>query len=126
MHNKDDTLNALVIDDTAAIRSYIRQILQQLGVQNIMEAADGVSARILFEQYHPRLVFLDIQLPDISGKTLLRQFRQHDQNTAIFMVSAFSSVDNLKEAIDNGADAFVLKPFSAQRICNLVQPLLSA
>lgn len=115
--------SALLVDDTSAVRDYLRQILAQLGITTIYEAADGASADQLFATYHPQLVFLDIQLPDINGKVLLRRFKQLDKQTQVFMVSAYSSVENLKDAIAGGANAFVVKPFSAKRICNLVQSL---
>lgn len=117
-------LTALVVDDTLASRHYLKQILQSLGVSVVHEAADGASAEALFLQQHPQLVFLDIQLPDINGKVLLQRFRRVDQQSHIFMVSAYSSVDNLKAAVAGGAKAFVVKPFSAERIYSLVQPLL--
>lgn len=117
-------LCALVVDDVAAVRSYITQILQSLGVTSVLEAADGDSATKLFSQYRPNLVFLDIQLPDINGQQLLKHFRQQDEDAVVFMVSAFSSVDNLKMAVENGASAFVIKPFTAGRIHKLMQPLL--
>ncbi len=115
--------SALLVDDTSSVRNFLRQILDKLGVTTIYEAADGASADQLFSTYHPQLVFLDIQLPDINGKILLRRFKQRDQQTQVFMVSAYSSVENLKDAIAGGANAFVVKPFSAKRICNLVQSL---
>jgi two-component system, chemotaxis family, chemotaxis protein CheY len=117
-------LSALVVDDVAAVRSYICQILQQLGINSVLEAADGISAAQLFEQHKPQLVFLDIQLPDINGQLLLKQFKQQQQHTVVFMVSAYSSVENLQQAIENGAKAFVMKPFTATRINSLVRPLL--
>lgn len=123
MQAQHNYTSALLVDDTSTVRDYLRQILAQLGVTTIYEAADGASADELFVTYHPQLVFLDIQLPDINGKVLLRRFKQLDKQTPVFMVSAFSSVENLKDAIAGGANAFVVKPFSAKRICNLVQSL---
>lgn len=117
-------LSALVVDDTEAVRSYISQILQNLGVVSVIEAADGDSASKLFNQHQPDMVFLDIQLPDINGQQLLQRFRQQNANAVVFMVSAFSSVDNLKMAVENGASAFIVKPFTARRIHQLVKPLL--
>tara|TARA_R110002126_G_scaffold16527_27_gene66083 strand:+ start:11486 stop:11863 length:378 start_codon:yes stop_codon:yes gene_type:complete len=115
--------SALLVDDTSTVRQYLRQILDKLGITTIYEAADGASADQLFFTHHPQLVFLDIQLPDINGKVLLRRFKQQDKHAHVFMVSAYSSVENLKDAIAGGANAFVVKPFSAKRICNLVQSL---
>lgn len=115
--------SALLVDDTSTVRDYLRQILDQLGVTTIYEAADGACAEQLFTAHHPQLIFLDIQLPDINGKVLLRRFKQQDKQAHVFMVSAHSSVENLKDALAGGADAFVVKPFSAKRICKLVQLL---
>ena len=117
-------MSALIVDDVAAVRNYISQILQQMGITSVLEAADGSSAAQLFCQHQPQLVFLDIQLPDVNGQLLLKQFKQQQQHTVVFMVSAFSTVENLKQALDNGAEAFVIKPFNAQRINSLVKPLL--
>jgi two-component system chemotaxis response regulator CheY len=124
MQGMPQSLSALIVDDVAAVRSYISQILQQLGITSVIEAADGNTATQLFSQHQPQLVFLDIQLPDIDGQQLLKLFKQQDQHTVVFMVSAFSSVENLKQAIENGAKAFVVKPFTASRINSLVRPLL--
>ncbi len=117
-------LNALIVDDTVAVRLYLKRILQELGIQQVFEASDGVHAEAIFLQQQPLLVFLDIQLPDVNGQVLLEKFRRRDQHSHIFMISAYSSVDNLKAAVAGGAEAFVVKPFTAERISNLVQPLL--
>lgn len=118
-------LRALIIDDMENIRQHLRQILLQLGVVDVIEAKDGVSASLLFNKHKPELVFLDLQLPDINGQLLLKQFKLSRQQTEVFIVSAYSTVDNLKQALEHGASAFVIKPISVQRITKLVQPLLN-
>ena len=77
--------SALLVDDTSTVRDYLRQILGQLGITTIYEAADGASADELFSTYHPQLVFLDIQLPDINGKVLLRRFFNSRTSMPIFL-----------------------------------------
>lgn len=118
-------LRVLIVDDVAAVRSYLKQILLGLGVPDIVEAADGTEARALYARLQPHLVFLDIQLPDMNGKELLRQFKSQNQQSQIVMVSAFSSVSNLKDSLAAGANAFVVKPFTAKRISHLMQPYLN-
>ncbi len=117
-------LNALVVDDAIAVRLYLKHILHDLGIVKVFEAADGASAEAIFAQEQPQLVFLDIQLPDMNGKVLLQRFHDAAPSPHIFMISAYSSVDNLKAAVAGGAKAFVVKPFTAERISSLVQPLL--
>ncbi|WP_333608898.1 response regulator [Arsukibacterium sp.] len=124
MQAKSLPQSALLVDDVSSVRQYLRQILQQAGVEHIFEASDGASAARLFNEHKPHWVFLDIQLPDINGQVLLQRFKQLDAQSQIVMVTAFSSVDNLKEAIAGGAKAFVVKPFSAERIISLLQPQL--
>lgn len=119
------TLRVLIVDDVAAVRSYLKQILLSLGVPDILEAADGAEAASLYHRLQPQLVFLDIQLPDMNGKELLRQFKAINNASQIVMVSAFSSVENLRDSIAAGANAFVVKPFSVKRISHLVQPYLN-
>ena len=67
--------SALVVDDVAAVRSYISQILQQMGITSVYEAADGRSALQLFDDHQPQLVFLDIHLPDVNGHQLLKEIK---------------------------------------------------
>ncbi|CAM3735081.1 response regulator transcription factor [Rheinheimera salexigens] len=117
-------IRALIIDDIESVRQHLRQILFQLGIVDVLEAKDGLSAGALFNQYKPELVFLDLQLPDINGQLLLKQFKLSQQQTKVFIISAYSTVDNLKQALEYGASAFVIKPISAHRISKLVQPLL--
>lgn len=121
MQAKSIPSSALLVDDAVAVRHYLRDILQQLGVEHIFEAGDGVTATHLFNEHRPQWVFLDIQLPDINGKVLLQRFKQLDAQSHIVMVTSFSTVDDLKEAVLSGAAAFVVKPFNAQRIIKLFQ-----
>lgn len=120
------SFSALIIDDTAAVRSYLRQILNALGVGNVLEAPTGREGEALFVAHHPTMVFLDIQLPDSNGRHLLRQFKLMQPSCEVFMCSAYSSVENLKDTIVGGADGFIIKPFASERIQQLVKPVLKA
>lgn len=121
----DFTPTVLIVDDTQVSRLYLRQILTVLGIRQIFEATTGARAEDLFLHHKPQLVFLDIQLPDINGNVLLERLQSYQQTSTFYMVSAYSSVDNLKAAIAGGAKGFVVKPYTAERIVKLVQPLLS-
>ena len=119
-----NSIKVMIVDDVAAVRHYLTEILHQAGITAVVEAADGKTAQQLFALHQPQLVFLDIQLPDMNGQQLLKQFKQQQRNTEVVMVSAFSSVENLQQAVANGARAFVMKPFTSQRICKVIDPLL--
>lgn len=120
----NDKLSALIVDDTPASRLYLKHILQAIGITSLFEAENGLAAEQLFIKHKPQIVFLDIQLPDINGNVLLTRLHRYQPSSTFFMVSAFSSVENLKTAIAGGAKGFVVKPFAAERIVKLVQPLM--
>ncbi|MGI5309089.1 response regulator transcription factor [Rheinheimera sp. WS51] len=124
MQHSVSKLRTLIIDDVANVRQHLRQILLQLNIIDVIEAEDGLSAAKLFAEYKPELVFLDLQLPDANGQQLLKQFKQAREHTRVFIISAYSTVDNLQQAFESGASAFVTKPISAHRIHNLMQSLL--
>jgi two-component system chemotaxis response regulator CheY len=79
-----------------------------------------------FYQRQPDLVFLDIELPDINGQQLLQQIKAQDDKTQVVMITAHNTVDNVQLSINAGASGFIAKPFSAQRVKNIVERCLAA
>ncbi len=117
-----DSLSYLVVDDVGSVREFLRQSLIHLGVttDNITEASTGEKALNAFRTTIPDVVFLDIELPDLDGQDVLKQIKAIKNNAFVVMVSAHSTVDNVKEAISNGASGFIVKPFSPQKITTIM------
>jgi two-component system chemotaxis response regulator CheY len=117
-----DSLSYLIVDDVGSVREFLRQSLIHLGVatENISEAATGEKALKVFRDNIPDVVFLDIELPDLDGQDVLKQIKTIKNNAFVVMVSAHSTVDNVKEAISNGASGFIVKPFSPQKITTIM------
>ena len=117
-----DTLSYLVVDDVSSVREFLRQSLIHLGVaaENIDEAATGQVALERYRKSIPDVVFLDIELPDLDGHEVLKQIKAIKDNAFIVMVSAHSTVENVKEAISSGASGFIVKPFSPQKITTIL------
>ena len=116
----------LIIDDAYTVREYLRQTLIHLGISQVHEAADGSRGMSVFNQHQHDLVFLDIELPDINGQQLLQQIKTQADKTHVVMVTAHNSVDNVRNSIASGASGFIAKPFSPQKIKNIVERCLSA
>jgi DNA-binding response OmpR family regulator len=68
----------------------------------------------------PDILMLDIELPDFSGHELAATLRRFDPDLFIIMVTANKNMDDLKRARDNGAKAFIVKPYSKQKILDAV------
>lgn len=117
-----DSLSYLVVDDVGSVREFLRQSLIHLGVttDNISEAATGEKALTAFRTNIPDVVFLDIELPDLDGQDVLKQIKAIKDNAFVVMVSAHSTVENVKVAISNGASGFIVKPFSPQKITTIM------
>ncbi|KUM54539.1 MULTISPECIES: response regulator [Rheinheimera] len=118
--------SVLIIDDAYTVREYLRQTLLHLGISNVQEAANGKRGLSAFAEQQHDLVFLDIELPDINGQQLLQQIKTQADKTHVVMVTAHNSVDNVRNSIASGASGFIAKPFSPQKIKNIVERCLSA
>ncbi|WP_445768792.1 response regulator [Rheinheimera sp.] len=116
----------LIIDDAYTVREYLRQTLMHLGISQVHEASSGNKGLSVFNQHQHDLVFLDIELPDINGKQLLQQIKTQADKTHVVMVTAHNSVDNVQQSIAAGASGFIAKPFSPQKIKNIVERCLAA
>jgi two-component system, chemotaxis family, chemotaxis protein CheY len=118
--------SVLIIDDAYTVREYLRQTLLHLGISNVDEAENGRAGLMAFERNQPDLVFLDIELPDINGQQLLQKIKAVDDKTQVVMVTAHNTVDNVQLSISAGASGFIAKPFSPQKVRNIVERCLSA
>ncbi|WP_240223092.1 response regulator [Rheinheimera hassiensis] len=118
--------SVLIIDDAYTVREYLRQTLLHLGISNVQEASNGKRGLSAFAEQQHDLVFLDIELPDINGQQLLQQIKTQADKTHVVMVTAHNSVDNVRNSIASGASGFIAKPFSPQKIKNIVERCLSA
>lgn len=118
--------SVLIIDDAYTVREYLRQTLSHLGISNVEEAENGSDGLASYHEKQPDLVFLDIELPDINGQQLLQQIKARDDKTQVVIVTAHNSVDNVQRSIAAGASGFIAKPFSPQKIKNIVERCIAA
>ena len=98
----------LVIDDEPAIRRLLKTSLSAEGYE-IVEAATGEEGWAAFEKTKPDLVVLDLGLPDIDGREVLKRIRKADL-TPVVILSIRSDERGKVEALDLGADDYVQKP----------------
>lgn len=106
----------LIVDDVGSSRELLASLLKQVSVLTVRMARNGTEAIEAVRERTPRIVFLDIDLPDQSGLDLLRRFHEHDPNIFVVMVSGIGTPHNVKDSRENGAVAFILKPFKPQKV----------
>jgi two-component system, OmpR family, KDP operon response regulator KdpE len=107
-------VRVLVVDDEPAIRRLLRTSLSADGYE-VVEAATGEEGWAVFGQSKPDLVLLDLGLPDIDGKELIRRIRGAGL-TPIIVLSIRSDERGKVEALDLGADDYLTKPFGMDEL----------
>ncbi|MDQ3805409.1 MAG: response regulator, partial [Acidobacteriota bacterium] len=116
----DGSLRILVVDDEDYVRELLRDILEGEGCE-VMLAADGHEAISLFEACEFDAVFTDVGLPGMSGWELARYVREKNEGVALAVITGWGDTVSHEEQSASQADWVVPKPFSIDRIVNLVR-----
>jgi two-component system KDP operon response regulator KdpE len=107
-------LRILVVDDEVQITRVLRAALQSNGYE-VATARDGLEAMTLYLEKPPDLVITDLTMPEMNGVELTREIRQHG-STPIIVVSVRDQESAKIQALDEGADDYITKPFSIQEL----------
>ena len=118
-------LTILIADDEPHVVELVRVTLEDERV-NVVEASDGASALALAAEVDPELIFLDVNLPDMSGLEVCRRLRKQARTAAahIVMLTAAAQHDDVARGLAAGATHYLTKPFSPVRLLSLVEGLL--
>ncbi len=114
--------SVLVVDDDLTTREVLQRYLTRAGLR-VLEAPDGVTALEVFRTGQPDLVVLDLMLPGMDGLDVCTRLRQHSQ-VPIMMLTALGSESDRVVGLEQGADDYVVKPFSPREVTLRVQKLL--
>jgi two-component system chemotaxis response regulator CheY len=102
----------LVVDDSRVVRKVARRILEDLGFE-VAEAGDGAEGLAWCRAEMPDVVLLDWNMPVMDGLEFLRRLRQEPGGSAprVVFCSVESDLDRVRQALDAGADEYIMKPF---------------
>jgi len=113
----------LVVDDDKSILRTFTRILQKSGYE-IETAETGKEAMEKAETKHYDLALVDIRLLDMDGTELLAKLRKQLQHTVKIMITGFPSLETGVKALDEGADAYLVKPVKPQELLALLEEKL--
>jgi DNA-binding response OmpR family regulator len=112
----------VVVDDEANIADLVELYLQREGYR-VQKARTGEGALQAVAEHRPRLVVLDVGLPDIDGLEVCRRLRQHSPVPVIFLTARDGEIDRVL-GLELGADDYVTKPFSPTELVARVKAVL--
>ncbi|HEY8573901.1 response regulator [Phenylobacterium sp.] len=105
----------LLVDDSRVIRKVARRILEDLGF-DVAEAGDGAEALAWCRAMMPDAILLDWNMPVMGGLDFLKRLRQEPGGSIpkVVFCSVENDLDRIREALDGGADEFIMKPFDGE------------
>lgn len=114
--------NILICDDDTGIRDSLRLILHQ--EYDLAYAANGAEAVQHLKKNPADLVIMDIKMPRLSGLDALRKMKRLRPRTRILMITGYESSDVAVQAVNQGADDYLTKPFQREEVQEKVTALL--
>jgi len=110
----DKKTNVLVVDDEPSIRKVLKAILEEKG-HNVETAENGKEAIRKSKTRFYNLALIDIRLPDMEGVKLLTKMKDTTPKMAKIMITGYPSLQNAVEALNKGADAYIIKPLNIDK-----------
>lgn len=120
-------MRVLVVDDFSTMRRIVKNILRQLGFNNVVEADDGTTAWEILNKDHIDFIVSDWNMPQMTGIELLRKVRASEQfgNLPFLMVTAEAQQENIIEAAQARVSNYIVKPFTAETMKQKIDKIFS-
>ena len=123
------TAKILIVDESAASRSSLREGLMRAGYRGIEEAVNGEDAILKISRLHPDVVLMDVWLSKLDGIGVLRNTQNMDwaqeKAPAFIVISSVSNQNVFIQATEAGAELCLLKPVNINSLCEHVENILS-
>ena len=116
-------LRILVIDDEPRLRQVCRRVLEPRGYE-IFEAVDGLEGLKAIDRMGPHLVLVDLMMPNLNGFEVLSAAREKHPDLSFVVITGFATLEKAVEAMKQGADDFLAKPFKPDDLSLVVERVL--
>ncbi len=113
----------LYAEDECGVRKNVAEMLELL-FKEVHVACDGKEAYRLFEEFDPDIVITDIKMPNLSGIELAKKIRKKGKNTQIIIISAYTEVDYMLEAVELSLIRYIVKPITETKLFEVLERFL--
>ncbi|ADG92818.1 response regulator receiver protein [Arcobacter nitrofigilis DSM 7299] len=108
-------ISILCVEDEDGIREFIVSTLKYY-FKEVYEASNGLEALEMYEEFRPKIILSDIEMPKMNGLEFVKRIRQNDLSTSIIMLTAYSNEEYLMSLINLNIDHFILKPLNSKKL----------
>lgn len=115
---------AVIADDNDSIRMLLKGLLQECGLRVVQTVANGNEAIAAARNHRPRVLCLDVNMPEMSGLEALPLIRQASPGTAVVMVTGSADKAFVTLAASHGASGYILKPLRPAHVIKYMERLL--
>lgn len=113
-------LKILVVEDEQIMQERLVEMLYKTGASHVVACEDAAGARKAFGESRFHIILLDLGLPDGNGHDLMEEFKATYEDQHIVLVTADDSIESIQKAISAGANGYVVKPYSQEKIHDVV------
>src|SRR3569833_4199888 len=104
-----EDISVLLVDDHSLVRRGFRRILEDDGMKVVGEASNGLEAIRLANELKPKVVVMDLSMPELDGVQATKEIVKHLPETNVLVLSMHSDDNYVRNAIDAGAKGYLLK-----------------
>lgn len=115
---------ALIVDDEAHLRSYLKLILKQLGFERIHEASNGQEGIDQYKKWKPEFVLMDVNMPVKEGLEALKEIVEFDEDAVVVMASSVASRQAVETSVELGASYYLRKDMKKEEVVEAINHLI--
>ncbi len=115
----------LIVDDSRTSRKILKGILENAGYEVIGEATNGQEGYERYVELKPDIVTMDITMPVLDGIEALKKIKAGYPDAKVVMVTAAGQKTKMVEAVQNGANEFVSKPFEPEQLKTIIEKVMN-
>jgi len=120
-----DSKPILVVDDEELILEFMRDLFQYKNM-NVVAAQSGSEGFECFKKYHPSIIFIDFNMPNMNGIELMEKILEEDPSVYVIIFTGNANIDNAVEAMRKGAYDYISKPIDLKKISILIDRIIKS
>ncbi len=119
-------MRILIVDDSVSTRAVLKQMLADLGHNDVIEAADGIDAANMLQKNAVDLVISDWEMPHMDGVELVKAIRSRGDDVPVVIVVGQSKRCEAIGALQAGANSYIVKPFDSTTLSDRIMQAVKA